>query len=57
MKYLIDKNYNVICSADDDFEFMLNATANDYPGSIVISYIPKKPIPMDQPPTTGTQTI
>jgi hypothetical protein len=57
MKYLIDKNYNVITTADDEYEFMIQATATDFPGSVVMDHVPKKPIPTDQPQSTGTQTL
>jgi hypothetical protein len=59
MKYLIDQNYNVITTADDDYEYVLIATQNDYPGSFVMNYIPKKPVivAQNQPESTGTTPV
>jgi hypothetical protein len=59
MKYLIDKNNNVICTADDEYEFMLHATANDYPDSQVVAEVPRPIVEAAdvQPTTTGTVTV
>ena len=59
MKYLIDKEYNVISTADDEYEYMLTTLLNNYPGSIIVSSVSKKPIVVaaNQPTTTGTETI
>ena len=60
MKYLIDKEYNVISTADDEYEYMLTPLLNNYPGSIIVSSVPKKLIIVAadrQPTTNGTQTI
>lgn len=57
MKYLIDKNLDVITTADDEYEYMLNVLVQDYPGSVILNHVPKKPIPTDQPVATGTQEI
>jgi hypothetical protein len=59
MKYLIDKNNEVITTADDNYMFMLEAAMTSHPGSKIVDIVPRKIVqanPM-QPSTTGTTTI
>jgi hypothetical protein len=59
MKYLMDKDYKIITTADDDYEDRLHALVPDFPGSFVIDYIPKKPVIVaeNQPVSTGTTPV
>jgi hypothetical protein len=59
MKYLIDKDYNVITTADDDYEYMLLGSLEIYPGSMIVDSVPIKPVVVakNQPISTGTTPV
>jgi hypothetical protein len=59
MKYLIDKNNEVITTADDEYIFMLESAMKAHPGSKIVNTVPRKIVEANpiQPSTTGTTTI
>jgi hypothetical protein len=59
MWYLLDKNNNIITTADDDYKFMVDNLLSDFKDSQVLNYVPRKIVDAApiQPTTTGTVTI